>query len=101
MSSNMIKVMMLYPFHQFVNDKKKSFTITFNEGDTFEDLTIILTNMFGDEFTKLLLDEDNKIHDHISVMKDGSNITSQPDCGFSVPLKNNQEYVFCSFIPGG
>ena len=73
----------------------------FKEGDSFGDLIKKLNKKFGDKFKETILDENNLVADWISVMKNGRNIGSKPDSGFSETLEKDDEFIFCAFISGG
>jgi molybdopterin converting factor small subunit len=94
-----IKITFLSPFHKFSGERE--FEVEFKEGDTFGDLVKKLGEKFGDEFKETILDENNRIEDWISVMKNGRNIGSKPDSGFSEMLEKDDEFIFCAFISGG
>jgi molybdopterin converting factor small subunit len=75
--------------------------MSFQIKDTFEDLVQKLITKFGPDFKETLLNQQQQIHDWISVMVNGTNISSEDDSGFSHPLSHEQEIVFCAFMSGG
>lgn len=99
MSKKNIKVVMLSPFRKFSDTRE--FMMEFEEKATFGDMVSELVKKYGSEFASTLMDEDKKIHDSITVLIDGKNISTKPDSGFSEPLKENGTYIFCAFMAGG
>jgi len=95
-----IKITFLSPFHKYSGERE--FTVELRkEEDTFGDLIKKLIEKFGTEFKETILDENNRIADWISVMKNGRNIGSKPDSGYSEKLEKDDEFIFCAFISGG
>ncbi|MHA2407708.1 MAG: MoaD/ThiS family protein [Candidatus Ranarchaeia archaeon] len=99
MTQNHVRVTFLPPFREF--SEKRDFQIDFQTNDTLKELVEKLIEDFGPKFKETLLNKQNKIHEWISVMIDGTTISTKEDSGFSHPLSHRQEVVFCAFMSGG
>ena len=99
MTQKQVRVTFLPPFREF--SEKRDFYINFQNKETFRDLIHKLIKEFGPKFEETLLNKEQKIHEWISVMMDGTTISTREDSGFSLPLSNQQEFVFCAFMSGG
>jgi hypothetical protein len=99
MSPYTIKLVFLHPFSNITS--KKEITINIAENANFKDLLAMMTKRFGNEFQKTLMDDKHQIRDSVFVLVNGKNITALSDNVLSVPLAENQEYVFCASIGGG
>ncbi|MHA1916904.1 MAG: hypothetical protein ACTSUV_01110 [Candidatus Ranarchaeia archaeon] len=99
MNENFVKIVFFSPFRKFM--KEKEMLIEYENNENFENLVKKLVKKFGKEFEKVLLNAEKKINDWVMVLRNGTNISSKDDSGFSLPLSSGQEYVFCSYIEGG